>query len=256
MLAAMTAALLSSCSIKEDRTDCPCWLQVRPEPFPRKGAVISAQDGSAVLFRQTLFREDVPDGTFVRAVGKGIHTVTCRTRIPGRDDNAGAVLIPLGEQADSLYAHTATVDCTGETALDVAELHKQFATVHMLFVSDSPEKTCPYWILVRGNVDGMDTSTLVPHEGAFEYRPAEVSPMYFQFRVPRQKDSSLEMDLHAKEDGRYLDTVHIGSLIEQTGFNWGAESLEDIMIRIDIGRADFSVEISEWQAGADIHEII
>ena len=256
LAAAAMAALLASCSVKEDRTDCPCWLEVHPDPFPSKGAVISAHDGGTMLFRETLFLEDTEDGLFRKAVRKGFHTVTCRTRIPGRPDDTPAVTIPLGEQADSMYAHTAVVDCTGETAVDMAAMHKQFATVHMMFVSDSPQEHSPYWIIVRGGVDGMDTVTLEPHEGPFEYRPAETLPMYFQFRVPRQKDASLEMDLHARDDGRYLDTVHIGQLIEQTGFNWGAESLEDIMIRIDIGRADFSVEISEWESGADIHEII
>ena len=243
---AAVVLMAGSCSIKEDRSECPCWLKVFIDPFPASGAVISAWNGSPV------FLDMVEEGDWTdfyeATVPRGFLGVTCFRHIPSLDFRDGVILIGCGHEADSLYAHHATVDCTGETAIDRASLHKQFSTVYMSFKDTGDGEDFPYDVKIRGGVDGMDMSTLEPHPGEFLFAPQEVAPLRWQFRVPRQKDSSLMLDLYRKGDGGLADSLPLGLYIAESGFDWEAESLEDIVITVDFAKADLEVTVSEWNA--------
>ena len=242
MLAAVMM-MAGSCSIKEDRTVCPCWLKVILEPFPESGAVISAY-GDRPLFSKMVMEEDY-EGCYEAQVPRSFIGVTCFMHKEALSQKDGAVLIGKGEQADSLYAHHAVVDCTGEDAIDRATLHKQFATVYMTL---GQEKVLPYDVVIRGDVDGMDMYAFRPHEGAFEYRAKESAPAFFQFRIPRQKDASLTLELYRREDGVLADTLPLGQYIIDSGFDWEAESLEDIEIVVDFSKMEAQIRVSEWDA--------
>ena len=235
-----------ACSIKEDRSPCPCWLKVFIEPFPENGAVVSAFSTSLV-FSDHIDAKDI-DGYYETTVPRAILGVTCVGDAPSVDRAKGLALIPKGQQSDSLYAHHAAVDCTGEEAEDHAKLNKQFATVYMTFENGGGSAKCPYDVIVRGKVDGMTLNPFEPHEGAFEFSPEELEPMFFQYRLPRQKDASLALDLKNRADGSIADTLPLGELIRESGYDWEKDSLEDIVITVDLGKIDIEVKVSEWKA--------
>ena len=240
------ALMACACSVKEDRGDCPCWLKVIIDPFPGSGAIISAWEDRQVL--QDLVEQD-PGDSYEATVPRGIASVTCFRNTRGMDYRNGTILIAMGNEADSLYAHHTTVDCTGEEATDRVTLNKQFATVYMTFAADEGDDTpFPYDITVRGHVDGMDMSTLEPHAGDFEMSPARAGARLWQFRLPRQKDASLTIDLYRKEDGQKADTLPLGQYIEESGFDWNAESLEDIAVTVDFAKMGLEVRVTEWDA--------
>ena len=232
-----------SCSVKEDRADCPCWLKVFIDPFPRSGAVITAVDSEPV-FTDMVEEENYVD-CYEATVPRRVLALSCFRYYPTLSMNGGDIIIPKGSQADSLYAHHAEVDCRCERAEYHAALDKQFATVYMTV---GQEKEFPYDIVIKGGVDGMDMYSFRPHEGAFEYCPKESAPAFFQFRLPRQKDGSLTLELYRKTDGVLLDTLPLGQYILDSGFDWEAESLEDIEILVDFSKMEPQIKVSEWKA--------
>lgn len=244
LIAVLLAA--GSCSVKEERSECPCWLKVFIEPFPHEGAVVSAY-ATQQVFSARVDKESY-EGCYEATVPRALLEVSCHNRPSSMLAKGSLVTIAKGDQSDSLYAHHAMVDCTGEEAVDRAKLCKQFATVYMTFENPGNAKTCPYDVRISGKVDGMDMASFSPHEGAFEYAPAETQPLFYQFRIPRQKDSTLSLDLYSKEDGSFVDSLPLGMYIKESGFDWQAESLEDIVIKVNFAKIEISVKVSEWDA--------
>jgi len=215
---------LSSCSIKEDRDGCPCWMTVE---MPGQ----AGDDGCVVLRLRGNSDEDAVDYEYqvteaVRAgVGAleyevprgsvGVSAVAIGNEIPGRagyDEKAAEydggmpdrvghdgksagydgdqIRIPVGEQMDSLYGFFKMYHTRCESVLCDVELHKEFCTVSFTLGEDG--YTSPYRIEVWGNVAGVSAWDLMPVLGEFRYAPMQENGVY-QVRVPRQVDNSLEL---------------------------------------------------------------
>ena len=215
---------LSSCSIKEDRDGCPCWMTVE---MPGQ----AGDDGCVVLRLRGNSDEDAVDYEYqvteaVRAgVGAleyevprgsvGVSAVAFGNEIPGRagydGERAGydggmpdlvghdgksaeydgdEIRVPVGEQMDSLYGFFKMYHTRCESILCDVELHKEFCTVSFTLGEDG--YSSPYRIEVWGNVAGVSAWDLMPVLGEFRYAPMQENGVY-QVRVPRQVDNSLEL---------------------------------------------------------------
>ena len=138
---------LVSCSVKEDRSDCPCWITVIAD----KAVSLSAWYGNQkILDNHSGGLEDhtVPRGIVDLVASNGIFTV------------------PEGEQMGELFAQLQHLNTNGETALTGIELQKQFATVYLDFKDEDDGRT-GYDIQINGNYVGADIRTLEPVEGIF-----------------------------------------------------------------------------------------
>ena len=262
-------ALLASCSIKEDRSPCPCWLQVdlseincavhltgwaadrmvfaespigfgsmTVEPFVNVEQDIVLNSTRAITVppnpSETLREFKVP---------RGMVTISaiCATSSP---INSGRIEIPLGRQADELYGHSAGVNTNAEFAYDKVTLQKQFATVHLTMELPEGCTTFPYDVLVSGNTCGWDIKTLRGIEGRFEYKPSRRGFNEYEFRVPRQADNSLRVDL--LDWGELVDSVKIGELIALSGYDWSKPSLDDINLDVNFTDSFVKISITGW----------
>ncbi len=216
---------LASCSVKEDRSDCPCWLTVEAEST----ATLTGWYGSQRIF-------DGHKGGFVdRMVPRGdIAIISSR----------GEFTVAEGLQMDELFAELLHVDTDGEKAFAKVQLKKQFATVTLAFKDEEDGRT-DYDIIVKGNIQGADSKTLEPKEGPFRCIPEASPERGYQFRVPRQKDNSLTAELWS--EGALVDTIPVGELIEKAHFDWRRESLGDIHIMADLPAKTFTITVMEWE---------
>lgn len=215
---------LSSCSIKEDRDGCPCWMTVEmPGQAGHDGEKVgqdgrfpvgTGDDGTVVLRLRGNSDEDAVDYEYqvteaVRVdVGAleyevprgsvGVSAVAFGNEIPGRAGYDGKsagydgdqIRIPVGEQMDSLYGFFKMYHTRCESVLCDVELHKEFCTVSFTLGEDG--YSSPYRIEVWGNVAGVSAWDLMPVQGEFRYAPILKNGVY-QVRVPRQVDNSLEL---------------------------------------------------------------
>ena len=242
LTAATTVPLLTSCFVKEDRTLCPCWLEVDLSNVPEKSVVLSGWKDE-LLFRGPVSPSDYPDfyevtvprgEVYVTALGKNNDIL-----------NPTNLLIPEGSQADSLYAHCARLNTNCETVTDVVTLHKQFATVHLTMQIPEGQKIYPYEVMIASDVAGWDLRDLSGAKGRFYYSPGRIGDNEYEFRVPRQSDSSLKIELYDK--GEKVDEVALGDFIIQSGFDWNAEDLADISLDIRFRESQVQVLISGWR---------
>lgn len=232
--------LLSSCSVKEDRSGCPCWMAVDLSKVaesrwksPEVQSNIEHQD----VTKSPESRSNVAENILLRLRGNsdedaveyeyqmteavradartleyevprgsvGVSAVALGREIPGQAGYDGdEIRIPVGEQMDSLYGFFKMYHTRCESVLCDVELHKEFCTVS--FTLGEEGYSSPYDIEVWGNVAGVSAWDLIPVQGDFRYAPVQKNGVY-QVRVPRQEDNSLELVMlempdQAGHDGR------------------------------------------------------
>ena len=225
MIGILGLVALVSCSIKEDRSDCPCYLTVDAE------RVISVDGwfGTKSLF-------NVIGGFVDRQVPRGIVDIVA---------SHGRFSVPEGQQMDSLFAKRIPVDTDGESAYARVTLCKNFATIELDFKDEDDGRT-DYDLLATGTISGADARSLNPVEGPFSFIPEpKTDGRGYAFRVPRQKDETLKLLL--SKDGNTVETIDLGHLIAKTGFDWKAESLGDIAILCDLPAHTFTITVKEWE---------
>lgn len=277
---------LSSCSIKEDRNGCPCWMTVDLSDVaesrwksPEVQSNIEHQDvtkspeSRSNVAENVLLRlrgnsdEDVVEyeyqmteavradaGTLEYEVPRGsvgVSAVAFSRRGTGRAGNDGdEIRIPVGEQMDSLYGFFKMYHTRCESVLCDVELHKEFCTVS--FTLGEEGYSSPYDIEVWGNVAGVSAWDLMPLDGDFLFAPSLENGVY-QVRVPRQVDNSLELVM--LEDSEIVDQLPLGEYIARSGYDWAAEDLADVSVALDLEMQQVMITVSGWD-GVVVMDIV
>lgn len=230
-LALLTAL---SCSIKEDRTGCPCSLTV---------VLVEAggPDGDDLVLGISGLPDERIPGTRIpesleRCVEKGVHRVTAFS--------GGELSIPYGDACGPLMARSESIECLLDKALYTLRLQKQY--IVLTFRTDH---TCG-GIVVRSRWAGLSVEDLSPAEGRFRAEAARTSPGEFKVLLPRQGDASMVADILGG-DGAVLQTIKAGAFLEAAGFDFSAANLDDAIICLEYGSGAFSVTVEDWQSGAE-----
>ena len=205
MAAAALAIIVTSCSVKEDRTPCPCWLgiDISPSMEHSRNLTVSAWDQDRI-FSQTVSVADYPD-EYEHTVPKGHVTVSAYCGRKTGYEQGGRIIIPEGSDSDPIMAHLRLVDCTGEFAKDTVQMCKQWATVN-LKIENTSEDRYPYSLAVVSDVCGIDLRDLSPVSGPFRYGLELDSDENCSFRLPRQRDDSRAV-ITVSSDGERLDDL-------------------------------------------------
>lgn len=252
IITAALAALAVSCSVWEDRSLCPCLLSVdlrdadMTHPGIHHSEVSVALRSPGILGQERVAVSDFSEFPFYeREVPRRTVTVSAWAGADAMDQDGAFLLVPYGQQCDSLYAHSSEVDCRGEEALATAVLHKQFATLRIDMVSYGASRY-PYSLRVSSGTDGIDASTLIPHEGEFVFMPEAFGPRgdRFSLRVPRLLDGQILLEI--MRDGRTLDTLDIGEAILRGGYSWLQEDLDDILLTLDMATLRATLTVLPW----------
>ncbi len=261
---ALASIGLSSCSIKEDRWPCPCWLVLVPgEDTDCEGAVtfeVRSDDASTQELCREYSFEDIFSGHYDARVRRGLKRMSIRRGIRENSIRGTLTRIPEGCESDSLWASALRIECSGEEATVPVEPAKQWATL-FLKMESSGESPYPYDIRIVGSFNGLDLMTLEPHGGAFRFTPAPRGEdgSEFRARLPRQGDDSLVLELRergAAEDTPPVETFPLGEWIAESGYDWKAENLADIYIGVDYARAGIHVSVNDWETVIELTEKI
>ena len=240
--------LVPSCSVKEDRSACPCALTIELTSLPVRPVVLDvAGEGfslTEVVHADTVLVLPVPKGELtVSAVGGALA------------EGDGSIHIPLGEEAPPFYLFYADVStAASEQVVLPVLLHKQFCTLELLFSGPSGYGP-PFEVEVEGPVSGWLPSgeplVLSSESGAsFSRRLLPGSDGRATLRLPRQGDDSLLM--HIVFSDRIVRTFALGSYIAASGYDWTAPDLEDLTLRVDISVTSVTVSTDLWSRTEDL----
>lgn len=259
--------LLSSCSVKEDRSGCPCWMTVDLSDVA-ESVVLSLRgnsDEDAVDYEYQMTEEVRADaGTLEYEVPRGSVGVSAvafegdfstslrsaRNDILQSGNDKNEIRIPVGEQMDRLYGFFKMYHTRCESVKCDVELHKEFCTVSVTLGDDG--YVSPYDIEVWSNVAGVSAWDLMPLDGDFRYVPVPEDGVY-RVRVPRQVDNSLELVM--LEASEIVDRLPLGEYIARSGYDWAAEDLADVSVALDLEKQQVMVTFSDWD-GVVVMDIV
>lgn len=257
--------LPSSCSVLEDREDCPCRLRVevrkRCRLTPEREVQLCLRSEASHISREESHSLSelqgynvelrVPKGT-VRAdgfVGLG----HCQ-----RDEDF--LLIPYGMDADSLYWVSGTVEAQGETAVLPLRIRKEHVRFRLQFFHEEKE-TYPFYPVIRSSTAGFCLTDGSPVAGPFRCTPEETDPGCFDTILPRQLyPEDLVLEIRRKGEAPEsppLTEIPLGRLISGSGaFSWEDEDLKDLLIQFDYANAGMTLQVTDWELGQEITCII
>ncbi len=235
--------ICAGCSVKENRSLCPCMLvldfsEVDTSVVRSADLVMAADDGYLFTDRFEIedFRSEmvlsVPRKTMAMGLWSGAEGMT----------NYKGLRISEGDDCPPVYFHASEIDTRCETMREKVLMRKNHCkmTVNLIHSNASA-----WGIHVFGNVDGyLPDGT--PSEGGFSYELDKMGDGSFMVVLPRQTDNSLTMEL---DDGSgVMKRFNLGDYIAESGYDWTAADLEDLVIDIDIVFTSMVLTIREWDS--------
>ena len=238
--------ILQSCSIKEDRSECPCRVSVKTQTN-EECLVYFLDENTAILNKKTMLPDELCQGENYTDIRKGSLTVSV-LQSPSEVLIRGSHIVSCrsGAEADPLYAWTVHTEAIGEDLLVQSSLQKQYAEVTVHLVGNASEEF-PNEVKIQSALGGLDLYTLEAAKGeGFSIKP-KVEDGACRFRILRQKNSEpIMLYLEDSEDGSVTDSVDLNRYIALSGYNWDADSLDDINVDIDYVKMTISISIEGW----------
>lgn len=258
----VVSVLPLSCSVKEDRSGCPCALgldltavreKVRDEDYP----VLLRVEGERTDYTGWLDEEDC-SGFFQIVVPDKRVRVWVVAGDEGLFDSG--VEIPAGHGSPPLTWWRGDVDTDGETAFCKVLPQKDYCCL-TLRINGPFGALAPYTMTIRGHIGGY-SGPGEPLEGDFSCIPpigvplqGGTRPLVREYRVflPRQTDDSLRLEVRSEGGG--IRTFALGEYIAATGYDWTARDLGDLTVEVDCALTDILVTGGGWKDGIR-HEVV
>ena len=242
ILALFILSLMSACSIKEDRSVCPCrlYLDFSEVDTSSVGLIhVLATESGKVVFRDTLPAETL-GSEYVREVPHAYLRINIWHGEDGRTDDNDGVVIPFGCECPPVFMQSFVADTHGEVFRKKVKLHKNYCklTVKVEGVDENP-----YCLTFNGNVDGYDLDGQ-PSTGDFSCVAYPGGSGNSEALLPRQTDSSLLLDVDDGVAG--VKTFAIGEYIVASGYDWRSVDLDDITVVLDYCLTYIRISIKEW----------
>lgn len=248
----LLAALLVlpvSCSIKEDRTGCPCLLTVdlsrtldagiTPPSWWDKGLYISLfKDHHSFASSQFKLSDVKPEQDY--RVEKGDVGVAGILGLDAGVLSGSEIRYREGCQSDRLYVSSRVVPCYGETARTTLEMYKQFSNIEIEGLD-----SFDYRMEVTAGCDGLDVLSRQALPGPFRFILRCDPDGICRFRMPRQEGDDLRILLWGA-DGHLDNFIPLGAYMTDIGYDWHAPSLSDVSIRVDFVTASISITVGDW----------
>ena len=262
MRAAVLPFLLSvalSCSVKEERAGCPCYLVLDVDGIIAQGeyseALVTVESAGGMVSQEKIRLRDYADGGYVVKVPrrKAFASVVCGTR--NGSWHTDTLLVVENAEADPIRAFALARDCTGldETTAEV-RLHKQYCNVNFTVVGYEPGRTYPYRLELLADCNALRLFDLGPVDGSYTAEVSESHSGIFSVRVPRQKqDAGLRLSFYGNDpEAAPLDTqellfsLDLAAMMKARGYDWTKEDLDDIYITVDFASASFELSVLPW----------
>lgn len=250
-LAYILLVTLSSCTVLEDRSVCPSNLRLtvkkQPEHICQDGlawCAVYAPDGSRLAV-SPLDSMNGRDTTLLYSVSREMISAVASSR----EIISGSVIAGSGEEMEELYAYRLEIDCSGESAEGVIDqADKQFCNLTVVLAEEALPYASALGLLARSPYDGTSFPSLTAHQGDFRYSTAFDGRHSVDFRLPRQGDTGLCLDLVTDD---FTATCDLYTIMKEASYDWDAPSLDDFTVTVSINRIAGVIEVLDW----DVEEL-
>ena len=243
-----------SCSVFEDRMECPCYLvvdyeavnddSVRPTREGRVHSLLYNPDCSENITHMSISCPDYD--TIACTKGEAVFSAVYSPAVVPLRSEDRAIRYSVGYQVDSIYGCHEALSLTGEREDVKVALHKQFSTVNLI-VRESDAVLRNSYVTVTGNTCGYDLADFAPVMGEFRYELTDFTSSVKSFRIPRQADYSLALHIENKTTGVVAD-FPVGRYIADIGYDFDVPDLTDFDVDVDIAYFTIGIKVLDWDA--------
>ena len=234
---------LGACSVKENRSECPCELCIRPqEALATDGNVFVSVIQEGVVVKQgMLSKEEFESGKCRMSVSRKPSVVTVFAGVTEMDLLRGRMLDIRDEhQCDAIYSCSRSASISDNVCEWEVDLHKNYTRLDLRILNLPAGSS----FSISGSVQGYDLLDSQPYEGSFNCsRDGDVGKC--SLRLPRQLDDGLSLAIQMP--GYDTMTVPIGAMIANMGYSFEDEDLLDIAMTLDLQKASISVSVTGWE---------
>ena len=264
MLCVLCASVLFSCTtVKEQRIDCPCILNIGLDAYTKYDDCesVSVRVLGDTAFQSTVNPLDYAGHGYDVEVKRRTNRVTVISGLEKSVMEGDSLYFPKGVEADPLRVFTAMVPCEDDLASVTAVPYKKWCDVHVILMSVIPGEEFPYDILLSADCNGLRLSTGQPTWGDYRVLVNRTKVGEPVVRLPRQKESSVRLDFYDRNEAREYSlsdrvfSMDIGPLMDRQGYDWSKDNLDDIYVFVDHTRMTATVNVSEWNRETIIEEI-
>lgn len=248
---------LSSCSIKEDRSACPCELNLdysrirsdeRIQSEPRRDSLLVSVRG----FYNAIVRvSDYPQYHTVSIPRTSTHLSCYLGMSEGRlHDGRTRLIIPLGEDSDRLFSfhRDLYLKADSEEEYITPVLCCEYTKIVLEFDSDAGSiSEQSSFLVAQGSTCGMELQSGKPIRGEFSHVMEPYGEKSWCFDMPRQDSRDISVSVRSRGSGTEMFTVALAEELDSAGYDWGAKSLPPLVfVRINAQNLPVDVKIIDW----------
>ena len=243
--------LVESCSVKEDRSDCPCMLTLdlsdvdygllREAGLTEMGIIVASESGTCV--RKTISIEEAPREC-VLAVPRSLVNL-CAVCGDGRSWKDSSAIVAEGEECPRWYVCFDSFDACRNAMTRKVALHKNHCILTVRLKNSYGVPSRKFFVFAEADVCGFDMyGNLVA--GYLKADSEESVDGAGSVCLPRQRDGSLSFRILFPDSGD-IRSFPLGEYILQSGYDWNAADLEDIDVEVDFSLTGVSFTIDAWK---------
>lgn len=236
------ACIVTACSVKEDRSACPCRLVM---DFSEVDTVL-VSCAHVNMFRagETVADCEMPPAEYFPLCSFTVPRSELYLNVySGEDDHlvqGKGLSIPYGEDCPMVYMHSRRIDAVSDVVRETVVMNKNHC---VLSIRLEKEDELDYGLCVKGKVNGYGLDGK-PASGDFSYMPGKDGEGMYVAVVPRQVDSSLILEVDDGSD--VIKSFALGEYIIAGGYDWDAPDLGDISVSIDWALTHVSLTVQGW----------
>lgn len=254
--------MFCSCTVKEDRSGCPCRTYLIVDEFIRAGfrkALVSYEHERNIL-RKELELVKYAGLPYEKAFPRASVSVSVASGLDAAVPDGDILLFPYGSEADPVWIFHDVVECTGDEQYVNAVPYKQYCNLSILVAGLSSGDEYGFRFRIRASCNGIDLFTGQPVSGEYCSMARQIAPDRFSVRIPRQDGSVLLLEMvgDGNADGTVVTavrTIDLGREFSASGYDWTSESLDDASAVVDYSKADVTVSVDDWNHDESFSDI-
>ena len=246
-LICLILVLACACSVKEDRSVCPMYLNLN---FDRQIYDDVLHDSFVnVSARNTYFSQSinirhyesigldiqVPRGTVRASAAFGHEGFNC---------SGDSLIAKKGCEISPLFLWTEKI--VSHDDLYYAEVlpRKQFCRMNIVIVGLMPGEDFEYGLRLRADCNALSVYSAKALEGNYTVFASRKNASGYEILIPRQKEHALLLELVEHDEA--VVVLDLGAYMKDCGYDWSEPDLDDLMVIVDYTALTLSLEIQEW----------
>lgn len=241
-------AVLVSCSVKEDRGDCPSHVSITVE---RDGGRFDGGKGSINLYKNgTIIGSDVLTG-MDKADTTLSYMVQPRGEVSAIVSNhpvfADRIVADNNTMFPKLFISRTDLQCIhDEESFHVSGYGKEHIILHLQLDETAKETDKTIYFTVEGRYDGINVVSMQPSEGGFRYASVFDRDGRGTVVIPRQAGPGLTLIL--EKLGIFRTEYDIYRAMLSAGYNFNGTDLDDFDVRISLNSITGRIRVPDWNS--------